>query len=293
MATYSTTTAGWISQSACGAGRIERRNGLRDVSSCYDQTQGDPGGGWLDATCTNWAFSTRPSTEADLAVQTAQRRQTGDTETFRIRVDRDAPHGWEAGTQKQDFPEDDGRPASFLTSGDVPDGLVRGLIAELAAGKRMIAQIGDLPVVTLDLDAAKADIVEFRNACERMWRDFARSPRSTARIAIEAIDPFTDGGSLSMNLFHQTSHDGGPQPWVDGLLREQRKTPWRPASSLDHPISFVPLFRSSQTARSACGSTPTKFRSCACWNGMTGPFESTWRPVTRRRLSTDWQPLGR
>ena len=189
----------------------------------FDQTQGDPGSGWLDVTCTNRAFSTRPSTEAGLTVQTPQRRQTGDTASFRIRVDRDAPHRWDAETWKQDFPEREGRPASFGTSGDVPDELARGLIAELAAGKRMIAQIGDLPVVTLNLDAAKADIVEFSNACERMWRDFARSSRSTARIAFEDIDPFTDEGLLQMELFHQMSHDDGPQPWVSVTCRNDEE----------------------------------------------------------------------
>ena len=87
----------------------------------------------------------------------------------------------------------------------------------------MIAQIGDLPVVNLDLDAAKADIVEFSNACERMWRDFARSPRSAARIAFEDIDPFTDEGLLQMEFSHQTSHDDGPQPWVSVTCRNDEE----------------------------------------------------------------------
>ena len=203
--------------------RISRLHVTQDESSgqtdygsltLYDHTTARPGGGWLDATCIYKDWSKRPTITADLLVKTAQRLPAGDTETFRIRIDRGAPHGWEADTGKQDFPKDEGRPASFATSGDVPDELVRELIAELAAGKRMIAQIGDLPVVTLDLDAAKADIVEFSDACERMWRDFSSSARSAAYIAIEAIDPFTDEGTLVMELFHLTSHDGGPQPSV-------------------------------------------------------------------------------
>ena len=206
----------------------------------YDHTTARPGGGWLSTTCLYQDWSARPTVEADLLVKTGQRRPAGDTETFRIRIDRDAPHGWEADTHKQDFPEDEGRPTSFATAGDVPDELVRGLIVELAAGKRMIARIGDLPVVTLDLDAAKADIVEFRNACEGMWRDFLRSPRRAARIEREEIDPFTDEGSVSIVLHHRLSHDGNSQPrvgvacrgdkneravvlWVSGL-EEHRRT---------------------------------------------------------------------
>ena len=189
----------------------------------FDQTQGNPGGGWLSATCTNWDSTPRPTAEARLVVQTPQRSQSGDTETFsssvdtetfRVRIDRDAPHQWDADTRKINGPALEELPADFMASGDVPEQLARGLIAELAAGKRMIAQIGDMPVVTLDLDATKPDIVEFSNACERMWRDFVRSPRSAARIAFENIDAFTDEGRVRMELFHQTSHENGPQPRV-------------------------------------------------------------------------------
>ena len=219
----------------------DESSGRTDYASLtlYDHIAARPGGGWLDATCMYQDWSARPTAEADLLVQTAQRRPADDTETFRIRIDQNAPHGWEADTHKQDFPEDEGRPASFATAGDVPDELVRKLIAELATGKRMIAQIGDLAVVTLDLDAAKADVVEFRNACEGMWRDFLRSPRMAARIEHEEIDPFTDEGRVSMVLHHRLSHDGSSQPrvsvacrgdekeravvlWVSGLDEDQR-----------------------------------------------------------------------
>ena len=219
----------------------DESSGQTDYASLtvYDHVSALPGGGWLGATCMYQDWSDRPTAEADLLVKTAQRRPAGDTETFRIRIDQNAPHGWEADTHKQDFPEDEGRPASFGTSGDVPDELARELIAELASGRRMIAQIGDLPVVTLDLDSAKADIVEFRNACEGMWRDFLRSPRRAARIEREELDPFTDEGMVSMVLHHRLSHDGSSQPgvrvacwgdekeravvlWVSGLDEDQR-----------------------------------------------------------------------
>ena len=118
----------------------------------------------------------RPTVEADFLVKTDRRLPADATETFRIRVDRNALHQWEADTAKLDSPAREGQPASFGTWGAVPDRLVRGLIAELASGKRITAQLGDLPTVTLDLHAARADIVEFRSACGRMQRNFQRSP---------------------------------------------------------------------------------------------------------------------
>ena len=45
----------------------------------------------------------------------------------------------------------------------------RGFAAELAAGRQLIAQIGDLRIDSLDLATAKPDILEFKAGCDRRY----------------------------------------------------------------------------------------------------------------------------
>ena len=80
-------------------------------------------------------------------------------------------------------------------------------------GQRLIAQIGHVqPFVNLDLATARPDIVEFKDACDRMHAHFQGSPDRWATIDVRELDPFTDRGRLRLRLHHRTSHDGGPQP---------------------------------------------------------------------------------
>ena len=183
----------------------------------YDQSKGPSEGGWLSAECED---ATPLSADVDLLVQTTQHRLAEDSETFRVRVDRNATRRWQGDVRSIDYSEQDERPASFGTAGEVPEELAWGLIAELVAGKRMIAQIGDLPVVTLDLEITKPDIVEFHNACERMWRSFLSSPRAAADFFIEDVDPFGEGWLL-LRLFHQTIHDGGVDAQIHVVCRNE------------------------------------------------------------------------
>lgn len=195
-------------------GRILSRYGARAGSggetnsahlTLYDQSKG-PSDGSLNAGCVD----TRPWARVELLVETAHRWHVGDTGTLRIRVDRNATRRWEVDISETDFTALDERPASFGTYGEVPAKPAWGLIAELVGGKRMIAQIGALPVVTLDLDTAKPDIVRFHDACERMWRNILGSPRVAADFALELVDEFGEG-LLWLDLFHGTFRDGGPQ----------------------------------------------------------------------------------
>ena len=189
--------------------------GVADHASLdlYDQTTADPKGGYLSATCIDGGFG--PSLSVDLNLRTGHRPQVDDTESLRTRIDRGGLSAWEAVISQYDLSKYDGKPATFVTSGDVPDKLVRGLIADMAGGKRMIFQIANLPVVTLDLATAKEDIVEFRSACEGMLRHFERSPHSVARIGSE-VDPFTDEGLHQLELLDWTRHRD--QPWSVGVL---------------------------------------------------------------------------
>ena len=56
----------------------------------------------------------------------------------------------------------------------------RGLLDELTAGKRLIVQVGNLRILALDLATAKPDVVEFKEACYRMYADLMRPPQRWA-----------------------------------------------------------------------------------------------------------------
>ena len=113
--------------------------------------------------------------------------------------------------------EDLGMAASFTTSGDVPDELAWGLIAELVAGKRMIAQIGDLPLVTFNLDTAKPDIVEFL---------FGEDPLPTGTIHLG----FHSGASQQLRLLEWNQYfvrldlPDGATAFVDRLVTARSMT---------------------------------------------------------------------
>ena len=90
--------------------------------------------------------------------------------------------------------------------------LRRGFLRELAAGERLIVKIGALPIVSLDVAAAKPDIVEFKAACDRMYANRMLPRHRWAELDFRDPDPVTGEPSLSLQLFHETSHDGGNQP---------------------------------------------------------------------------------
>ena len=107
-----------------------------------------------------------------------------------------------------DLPPIDDSRAATITWDVTPR---RGFLRELAGGERLIAEIGDLPVVSLDLATAKPDVVEFKAACDRMYANLTLPPQRWAKLLFEDLDPFTDRGQIFLALFHETSHEGGNQ----------------------------------------------------------------------------------
>ena len=178
-----------------------------DYASLIIYDRGEARTGWVDLTC----FDHQPMPEINVLVydsRTADRQERSNTDTVRVRVDRYAMWEFRA-IEVYDRPTSDSMRSHTSTVDFVPE---RGFLAELAAGQRLIVQIGGLRVLSLDLAAAKPDIVEFKSACNQMYENLMRSPRRWASIASEDLDPFTDRGQMSLWLFHETSHDGGDQP---------------------------------------------------------------------------------
>ena len=170
----------------------------------YDPSAADSGR--LSLTC----FDHQPAPEPNLTVRyarSAARQQESATETVRVRVNKHPPRRLSA-VPVMDLPPIDDRSATTSTLDVTPR---RGFMRELAGGERLIGQIGDLPVVSLDLAAAKPDVVEFKAACDRMYANLTLPPKRWAKILFEDLDPFTDRGQIYLALFHEASHEGGNQ----------------------------------------------------------------------------------
>ncbi len=185
----------------------------------HDETTGEPhtagimlfdrnadGTGHASLTC----LDHQPAPELMVLVyepRSAERLAEHTSETLRIHVD--AQPMWRLGpVAVADVPQtDDGR-------GTVAYGVTlrRGFHWELAAGERLIVQIGELPILSLDVAAAKPDIVEFKAACDRMYANRMLPRHRWAELDFRDPDPLTGEPSLSLELFHEASHDGGNQP---------------------------------------------------------------------------------
>ena len=117
-----------------------------------------------------WAcWHDHAQSEFDIRVnqrRAARRREKGDTERVRFRVDRHASWAETAAVLDIEADEFGGAWTSavdFVAS--------RRFVDQVVAGKRMIVQIADLGTVSYDLVTAKPDIVGFVRACERMRDD--------------------------------------------------------------------------------------------------------------------------
>ena len=204
---------------ACGAATAVGDTTVSLVHVTQDENSGEPDyanltiydrgitdAGWADLTC----FDHQPSPDFTLSVKQARserRRQQSATETVKVRVDRLPPRHL-ASVPVTDLAPIDDRPATTITWDVTPR---RGFLRELAGGKRLVAQIGDLPVLSLDVAAAKPDVVAFKAACDRMYANLTLPPQRSAKLLFENLDPFTDRGQIFLALFHETSHEGGNQ----------------------------------------------------------------------------------
>lgn len=171
----------------------------------YDQSEADAG--WGSWTC----FDDQPTPDFGVLVfdsRPAGRQNQSETDTMRVRVDKYTMREFEA-VRVYDRPASDSMRSYTSTVDFVPR---RGFLEELAAGQRLIVQIGGLRILSLDLATAEPDVVEFKTACNQMYENLMRSPLRWASIASEYLDPFTDRGQAWLSLFHETSHDGGDQP---------------------------------------------------------------------------------
>ena len=181
----------------------------------HDKTMQDSLG-WVSLACTaDGLFSPRTAVDVlAFGTRPAERQTNTPAETVRLRID-DAPYR-QVKVDVIDHSGDDDM-APYTGTLDLPFLPVeaREFVGELALGRRLIAQIGDVrPVVRVDLAAARPDIVEFKNACDRMHGNFQRSPQRWAAIWDHDVDPFTDRGRVRLQLRHETSHDGGQQPML-------------------------------------------------------------------------------
>ena len=171
----------------------------------YDRSAADTPGS-ADLTC----FDHQPAPDFTLSVKQARperRQQASATEAVRVRVDRHPSRRLDSVPVTDLPPMDDSR-AATITWDVTPR---REFMRELAGGERLIAQIGDLPAVSLDLATAKPDVVEFKAACDRMYANLTLPPQRWAKLLLEDLDPFTDRGQIFLALFHETSHEGGNQ----------------------------------------------------------------------------------
>ena len=116
-----------------------------------------------------WAcWHDHAQSEFDIRVnqrRAARRREKGDTERVRFRVDRHA--SWaEPQLSSTSRPTSSAEPGHRRSTSWPVD-----VSWTKSSGKRMIVQIADLGTVSYDLVTAKPDIVGFVRACERMRDD--------------------------------------------------------------------------------------------------------------------------
>ena len=181
--------------------------GEPDYASLIVYERGANVGGWVDWTC----LDHQPAPDVNVFVhdtRSTARQTESDTETIRFRVDANPMRRIES-VPVYNVPATDGMRAGTGTVDFAPK---RGFLDELAAGKQLIVQAGRLRILTLDLATANPDVVEFKEACDRMHANAMRPPHRWALPAFEDLDPFTDRGQRGLWLFHQSSHDGGHQP---------------------------------------------------------------------------------
>ena len=149
------------------------------ILTIYDMSAEDSPG-WLNETCILTVGGHDPTPNIEIlafGTRPAERQENVSAETVKLRVDTNPLH--ELRVDVMDV-LGDGEMQPYTATDDLPF-LARGareFVDELSRGQRLIAQIGNVaPVVHLDLAAARPDIVDFKNACDRMHANFQRSPQ--------------------------------------------------------------------------------------------------------------------
>ncbi len=166
--------------------------------------------------------------------RSAERLAEHTSEMLRVHVD--AQPMWRLGpVAVADVPQtDDGR-------GTVAYGVTlrRGFLWELAAGERLIVQIGELPIVSLDVAAAKPDIVEFKAACDRIREpDAAATPVGRAGLPGPRSG---DGRAIAVPPVVPRGEPRRRQPAEVPALVRQRRTPCRHRQRQPGGRSCTPL----------------------------------------------------
>ena len=101
------------------------------------------------------------------AVRKPPRRQEIAAERVRIRVDKNPMRQWQSVGIVDWTDERHGFTGTGTTNVLCP----LDLLDELAAGNRLIVQVGNLPTLSFDLGSAKPDILEFKATCNRLYTD--------------------------------------------------------------------------------------------------------------------------
>ena len=101
------------------------------------------------------------------AVRKSPRKQESAAERVRFRVDKNPMHQW----QSIGVVDWNGDRHGFTGTGTANILGPLELLGELAAGNRLIVQVGNLPMLLFDLTSAKPDIVEFKATCDRLYAD--------------------------------------------------------------------------------------------------------------------------
>ena len=101
------------------------------------------------------------------AVRKPPRRQEIAAERVRIRVDKNPMRQWQSVGIVDWTDERHGFTGTGTTNVLCP----LDLLDELAAGNRLIVQVGNLPTLSFDLGSAKPDILEFKSTCNRLYTD--------------------------------------------------------------------------------------------------------------------------
>ena len=174
----------------------------------HDETTGEPdyagimlldrtgdGTGHASLTC----LDHQPAPELIVLVyepRSAERLAEYTSETLRVHVDAQ-PTWCLRPVAVADVPQTDDRRGTVMYGVT----LRRGFLWELAAGERLIVQIGELPIVSLDVAAAKPDIVESKAACDRMYANRMLPRHRWAELDFPDPDPVTGRLWLSLQVF--------------------------------------------------------------------------------------------